>query len=114
MQATTKLIIGITHMSVSAHYQSEEKTLTIQVEGDFNFKLVSDFRSVYKDMNNQSIKPVVDLRETKHIDSAALGMLINLRNYFGGDNAEVCILNCRPQIRKILTVARFDKLFEIK
>ncbi len=54
---------------------------------------------------------VVDLRGTEYIDSAALGMLLVLRESAG--SATVRITNSRPAVRKILQIANFNTLFSI-
>ncbi len=46
------------------------------------------------------------------MDSSALGMLLNMRKHLG-DTAPIRIANSRPQIKKILTISRFDKKFNI-
>ena len=45
--------------------------------------------------------------------SSALGMLLLLRDHAGGDNAEVNLVNCNADVRKILTISNFEQLFSI-
>jgi len=40
-------------------------------------------------------------------------MLLLLRDHAGGDSAEVEIMNCNPDVKKILTISNFDQLFTI-
>jgi anti-anti-sigma factor len=56
---------------------------------------------------------VVDLKEATYLDSSALGMLLLLRDHVGGDDAEVQVVNTSPDVRKILAISNFDKLFDI-
>jgi anti-anti-sigma factor len=56
---------------------------------------------------------VVDLQATDYMDSSALGMLLVLRERAGGDRAQIRIVNCKPEIRRILDIARFGQLFQI-
>ena len=56
----------------------------------------------------------VDMRDATYLDSSALGMLLLLRDHAGGDAAEVRIVNCNPDVRKILTISNFEQLFEIR
>ena len=53
------------------------------------------------------------MKETTYLDSSALGMLLLLRDHAGGDQAEVEIVNCSPDVKKILTISNFDQLFKI-
>ncbi len=56
---------------------------------------------------------VVDLKDTTYLDSSALGMLLLLRDHAGGDSAQIRLLNCNPDVRKILAISNFEQLFKI-
>lgn len=80
----------------------------------FDFESVGPFRKSYeelKDVRNKLV--VIDFRETRYIDSSALGMLINARSYFDTAGAKVKLINANEQIKKIFSISRFDKKFEI-
>jgi anti-anti-sigma regulatory factor len=47
------------------------------------------------------------------MDSSALGMLLLLRDYAGGDNAKVVLQNCGPEIKNIFEISNFEKLLTI-
>ncbi len=98
-------------MPVESTLSSDGKTLNIAISGRFDFEIVQEFRSAYADQ--KSMDYVIDMRSTEHMDSSALGMLLNMRKSLG-DNAKISIINCRPQIKKILTISRFDKKFNIE
>jgi len=101
-------------MTVRSQVSSDGRGLTISVQGRFDFSAHRDFRASYA---RESIDPahyVVDLRETTYLDSAALGMLLLLRDHAGGDSAEVKIVNCNPDVRRILTISNFEQLFDIR
>ena len=40
-------------------------------------------------------------------------MLLLLRDYVGGDESDVRLVNCNSDVRKILAISNFDKLFDI-
>ena len=48
-----------------------------------------------------------------YLDSSALGMLLLLRDHAGGDTANIKIVNCNPDVKKILTISNFEQLFSI-
>lgn len=98
-------------MPVDSTLSSDGKTLTINISGGFDFEVVQEFRDSYSD--HKDIDYIIDMRATEHMDSSALGMLLNMRKSLG-DNTKVSIINCRPQIKKILTISRFDKKFDIE
>lgn len=85
---------------------------TIKLDGKFDFDSVQPFRdaySSYKDCRNF----LIDFRDTDYMDSSGLGMLINMRRELGEEQATIKLVNCRPQIKKVLLISRFDKYFEI-
>ena len=98
-------------MTVDSTLSSDGKNLTINISGRFDFEVVQEFRSAYTE--HSDVDYVIDMRSTEHMDSSALGMLLNMRKSLG-DTAKISIINCRPQINIILTISRFDKKFEIE
>ena len=98
-------------MPVESTVSSDGKTVTIGISGRFDFEIVQEFRAAYGDPKDASF--IIDMRATEHMDSSALGMLLNMRKSLG-DAANISIINCRPQIKKILTISRFDKKFNIE
>ncbi|MDC5705668.1 STAS domain-containing protein [Vibrio europaeus] len=99
-------------MSVDTVIDSATKHVTILIEGAFGFNLVQEFRRCYND--RQEFRFTIDLRKVDYIDSAGLGMLLNMHNYLGQDDGMIRITNTLPQVRKILTISRFDKKFAIE
>lgn len=98
-------------MPVDSALSSDGKNLTINISGRFDFEVVQEFRNAYT--GHQNVNYIIDMRATEHMDSSALGMLLNMRKSLG-DNARIAIINCRPQIKKILTISRFDKKFSLE
>lgn len=101
-------------MGVMVSRIEQDRTVRIQVEGRFDFRVQADFRAAYRKAAQPGDRFVVDLARTEYLDSAALGMLLLLREAAGGDAAQVVIANCRPGIRRILAVAHFERLFTIE
>lgn len=98
---------------VKSALSEDGRTLTIGVVGRFDFSVQQQFREAYE---NGTAKPdayVIDLSLADYMDSAALGMLLLLREYGGDGKVPVKIVNVKPQIRKILDIAGFDTMFEI-
>jgi anti-anti-sigma factor len=57
---------------------------------------------------------VVDLRGTAYVDSAALGMLLILRDKATAAGKTVAIASAPGTVRDILRIANFEKLFEFE
>lgn len=100
-------------MTLFTEYSNDARQFVIHVKGRLDFALVQQFRQSYADIDETADVVVVDFRETEYIDSCALGMLLNMRKSLGAGEKNIHLVNCRPEIRAILDIARFDKLFHI-
>ncbi len=84
----------------------------IKIKGRFDFNQQSDFRKAYESHPAQS-NFVLDFSETDYMDSSALGMLLLLRDYAGGETSKMEIIKCSPEIKSILEISNFQQLFKI-
>ena len=101
-------------MSIQSNVSSDGSTLTITIDGRFDATSLDDFRRSYEDVNGEGVSAYkVDLKNTIHLDSSALGMLLVLRDYAGGDQSNISIVNCSPEVKKIFSISSFTQLFEI-
>lgn len=107
------MVVGINTSRVHSNVSNDGGTCTVSVSGNFDFNLVKSFRDAYSKLEPQPNKIVVDMRHTDTIDSAALGMLINMKKYLGKADGDIEIHNCNPTVKRILSIARFDVLFSI-
>ncbi|MGQ9425918.1 STAS domain-containing protein [Gilvimarinus sp. F26214L] len=101
-------------MPVSSSASPDGSALTIAIKGRFDFSAHRDFRGSYEHLTKRPATICVDLRETTYLDSSALGMLLLLRDFAGGDESAITITNCNPDVRKILSISNFDQLFTIQ
>lgn len=101
-------------MGVQSNIDSSGKELTVKVEGRFDFSAHQEFRDAYEGISSDINSYVVDLGNTSYLDSSALGMLLLLRDHAGGDNANIKIIKCNEDVRKILTISNFEQLFTIQ
>ena len=99
-------------MTVSASFDDSAQKLTISIEGRFDFSAHKEFRESYED-TDKAASFSIDMSAANYIDSSALGMLLLLRDHAGGDHADVEIVNCNSDVKKILTISNFDQLFVI-
>ncbi|WP_339416615.1 MULTISPECIES: STAS domain-containing protein [unclassified Pseudomonas] len=100
-------------MSVESEVSLDGKKLTIVIKGRFDYGSHQTFREAYEPFNKVPELYVVDLKDTLYMDSSALGMLLLLRDHAGGDDSEVRVINSNSDVRKILAISNFDKLFDI-
>jgi len=89
-------------------------TITISVKDRFDFAKHRAFRDSYRN-SPKSAKFVLQMREVNYIDSSALGMMLILREHAMKHRSDkVKIIGCNPEIRKILTIANFNQMFDIE
>lgn len=100
-------------MAVESALSQDGEELTIKVKGRFDFAKHQEFRRAYECEPRAPKLVIVDLKEATYLDSSALGMLLLLRDHAGGDDAQVRVVNTNSDVRKILAISNFDRLFEI-
>ncbi len=102
-------------MAVTTQSSNDGSTITISIDGRFDFTLYKDFRDAYEaGLNKGSSSFIINLAQTEYMDSSALGMLLVLKDRTDSDNSSVTIKNCNKEIKNILTISNFDKLFSIE
>lgn len=87
--------------------------LTIGIKGRFDFRIYDSFRNAYADVGESITTYVVNLEAAEYMDSSALGMLLLLREFAGGDEADIQLVAPNDEIRNVLDIANFGKLFTI-
>ena len=100
-------------MSISMNVAADNKTATMRISGRFDFSLHNDFRKAYKDVSINAGQYVVDLSGTEYLDSSALGMLLLLKEHADSQSSTVRLLGFSDEIKEILTIASFDKIFTL-
>lgn len=99
-------------MPVSATVNSGGHEVVISVSGRFDYSVQKEFRDAYRD-HGAECRFRVDLSGAEYLDSAALGMLLLLRKHAGDNNNNVTLEKAPSDVRKMLAIANFDKLFSI-
>ncbi len=101
-------------MSISSQLLDNDNELVINVAGRFDFSSHQDFRKAYEAIEERPQSYAIDMADTTYLDSSALGMLLLLRDYAGGDDSSIRIINCNEDVRKILVISNFGRLFTIQ
>ena len=99
-------------MIMQTQYDEKKHVLTIQIEGRFDFSCHKAFKDAYSSVES-NCKFELDMTKVTYVDSSALGMLLLLRDYAGGDQGEIVLNNCNDAVEKILRIANFDRLFSL-
>jgi anti-anti-sigma factor len=98
---------------VHATPADDGRKLTIAINGRFDFGAHQQFRDAYERVYPKPTTYVIDLAQANYLDSSALGMLLLLRDHAGGETSTVDIINSSSDVKKILAISNFDKLFNI-
>ncbi|HEC16286.1 MAG TPA: anti-sigma factor antagonist [Sedimenticola sp.] len=101
-------------MKVTSNISADGKTITINIGERFDFSCHGEFRDAYSAVDPAQTKFIINFSRTDYLDSAALGMLLVLRERAGGDKADITLEGCNASVRQIMDVTRFERLFEIK
>jgi anti-anti-sigma factor len=99
-------------MPITIEQRSDRNAVLIIIEGRFDFTCHAEFRKAFGS-GPTGTKFIVDLATATYMDSAALGMLLLLREKVGGDASRVEIVNAQGQPKDVLTVANFGQLFRL-
>ncbi len=100
-------------MELNATVSKDGQEMLIVTPERFDFKWHSDLRNAYEKTGNGCQRFVLDMRNTEYMDSSALGMLLQLREFTGNRKEAIRIKNVGRSVRDILTIANFDKLMTI-
>jgi anti-anti-sigma factor len=89
--------------------------VVVEVEGELAFATAMDFRAAIVETISSSpaMGIEIDLRSTSYLDSSGLGVLLTAREVARKIHKEVVLTHCQGEVRNILHVARFDRLFSI-
>lgn len=88
---------------------------TITLAGRFDFNTHRDFRTAYEPLitDSECQAVTVDFSGVDYLDSSALGMLLMLRDKLGGCGKDVVLSGVQGNVRQVLEIANFSKLFRI-
>lgn len=100
-------------MAITSTVSADGNQVTIYIQGRFDFSSHQEFRAAYEKLSRSPNLFRIDLQGTTYLDSSALGMLLLLRDFAGGDKANIEITNCTSDVKKILTISNFEQLFTI-
>ncbi|MEE9493879.1 MAG: STAS domain-containing protein [Gammaproteobacteria bacterium] len=98
--------------TISTRVSSDQKRVTIFVNGRFDFSSQREFRDAYSSNGEGHSSYHVNLSGADYMDSSAMGMLLMLQKHVNGDRSRVVIEQASSEIEKILKIANFDKIFQ--
>jgi anti-anti-sigma factor len=99
---------------ISSRHDNQSGLLTIDVAGVFNFDTIADFRASYEGFDPRPKGVVVDMRRVESIDSAALGMLLNMQRILDLRRDQIRIINSAVDVRRVFDITHFERMFVIE
>ena len=101
-------------MAITSTVSADGTQVTIYIQWRFDFSSHQEFRNAYEKLTKTPSRFRVDLQGASYLDSSALGMLLLLRDHAGGERANIDIVNCSQDVKKILLISNFEQLFSIQ
>jgi anti-anti-sigma factor len=101
---------------ISTEVDPDNSVIKINLPENFDFRIHREFRAAYEQSGNEDKQFIINLENTKYMDSSALGMLLLLREFTGNESGteRVKIINVCSEVRDILRISKFEKLFQIE
>ena len=89
--------------------------VVLQLVGRFDFNSHREFRVAVEPLeDNAGLKSVtIDFSEVEYLDSSALGMLLMLRDKMIATKKDVTLSGVHGNVKQVLDIANFGKLFSI-
>ncbi|MDX1491081.1 MAG: STAS domain-containing protein [Pseudohongiellaceae bacterium] len=100
-------------MSIQSYAEDDGRKQIIKIQGRFNFSMHLEFRDAYSNVTGGGTTFVLDFSEVTYLDSAALGMLLLLREHAEKNGGKVEITRVNDDVKRVLIIANFDSLFTI-
>lgn len=88
----------------------------LHLDGRFDFRSSISFRHATRPLLTASEVDTleVDFDHVSFVDSSALGLLLLLRAQAEENKKEVVISHSSPELRRVLSIAQFDRMFRIE
>jgi anti-anti-sigma factor len=101
-------------MTVKRMVSEDSKSVSIAIEGRFDFSLHQKFREAYSNDNISGTKFCLELSKTTYMDSSALGMILLLKDHAEKLSGEILVKSPSESVKKILEIAQIHKLMTIE
>ena len=86
----------------------------IKMMGKFTFADHMEFKNILSDINEKEITGVdLDISEVEFVDSAALGLLLLIRDETEKKSLTLTLFKPQGQVQKMFKISRFYELFHV-
>ena len=96
-------------------YAIKDNRAVITLSGRFDFSAFRPFRELYEPFLGQAQVHAIELNfsAVEYLDSAALGMLLLLREKAEKAGKKVILTGCSGTVQNLFEVANFGRIFEM-
>ena len=92
----------------------DANSVSMVMDERFDYEVMRGFRDAYRDITLPGMTYRVDFRHTRIMDSAALGMLLLLKEHADQHNGKVVLCNVLNSVAEVLKMSRFERIFDIE
>ena len=85
----------------------------LKLSGEFEGMAALESRDVFFKHLGESKNLALDFGEIEYVDSAAVGLLIDLAKDASGKHVRFGLMNVRDSVKKVLVLTQVDKLITI-
>ncbi|MBN9542838.1 MAG: STAS domain-containing protein [Alphaproteobacteria bacterium] len=92
----------------------KDSSCTIEVSGKFTFNDHMEFKTILSLLKSENIKTLeLNLSNLEFVDSAALGILLILKDEAEKHSIELILRSPKGQVQKMFEISKFYMLFNI-
>jgi len=96
-------------------FNSEGDKFEVFLQGEMTKKDIEQVNKIVKMIDRNDVKDLcIDMSDIKYIDSSGMGQLLVLKDKMDKIKGALTIYNLNGYAKKMVEVANFDKLLEIK
>jgi anti-anti-sigma factor len=100
-------------MGVHSSYIENKRLYSIIIDQEFDYSTYKDFKAAYEQLPIEAKYLELNLQNTSHIDSSALGMMLLMNQSVHKQIAKIDVINTNPSVLKVFQISHFNKIFNI-
>ncbi len=101
-------------MAITTKVNAGSQEASLIVTERLTFDQHRAFTEAYKSISGDYSRYVLDIKQIDYMDSAALGMLLKMKEHLGLPDRKLTILTQQGMAADVLKLSKFDMLFDLK
>ncbi|MEE8059010.1 MAG: STAS domain-containing protein [Pseudomonadales bacterium] len=97
-------------MSASEAYEKHPGSIVLRLSlGEhFDYRSIHTFRNLYTGKLQDNVYVVIDMAATRYVDSSGVALLHCLQYWINASIVTVQVINCCPELSRILTLSKLS------